>query len=76
MFSIQELSQLAVDSLKNELKKARREQFKYKMGVDTHHLKDNHMLKIYRTYISRLLTLFKEKTISPKKGKKASQKNK
>lgn len=58
---ISELREKNTDELKQELFKARREQFGLRMQKGTGQLKNNHLFKVVKRTIARIHTLLREK---------------
>ncbi|MBN1258631.1 50S ribosomal protein L29 [Candidatus Peregrinibacteria bacterium] len=60
MLTIQELRSSGVKELMQELKSARNEVLKARLGARTKHLKDTSLVAKHKRYIARVLTLLQE----------------
>lgn len=56
MLTYPEIAQLSDRDLSDELSRTRNSIFRQKIGVNTGHLKDSHLVRQLKTYVARLLT--------------------
>jgi ribosomal protein L29 len=64
MLSASEIRQLSDKDLVKEIAKTRDLLFRQKMGVKTGHLKDNHLIKSFKKFTAKLLTVQNERKLS------------